>query len=136
MEEGVKLLSYVNRTLIVVIVQAYSTRIRGTTTIVKEASKSEFEESVKRFTVVQELVGFVGIRGLGVSQLVGIDGVEVAGVRGILYPRYVRSHLPTQSLLEVDVGEKRVALHFVRVLTQPTIRAHAQLQYQVHPFRR
>lgn len=111
------LMSYVDRTLIVIIIQIDSTSIRGTTTVIEKAPERKLEETVKLLRIVQQLVGFVGIRGLGVAQLVRIHGVEVARVGRVLDTRYVRRCLTSQSLLEVYAREERVTLDLVRVLT-------------------
>lgn len=129
-------MSYIDGALIVIVVQANSTRIRGSAAVVEETPERELEEAVEGLAVVQQFVRLVRLRRLRVAQLLGIDGVEVARVRRILDARYVRRDLPTEALLEVDAREERVALDLVRVLAEATIRADAELQDEVHALRR
>ena len=53
------LMSYVNRALIVIVVETYSTRISGTTAVIEESPKRKFEEPMKGFTIIQKLIGLV-----------------------------------------------------------------------------
>lgn len=53
------LMSYIDRPLIIIVIQADSTRISGTTTIIKKSSKCKFEKSMKRFSIVQMFIGLI-----------------------------------------------------------------------------
>ncbi len=60
-------------------------------------------------------------------QLVGVDGIEMGRVHRILDFGYVRGRYTTHALLEIDAREKWMLFDLVRVLTQATIGARAQL---------
>lgn len=66
-----------------------------------------------------------------IVQLVRIDGIEIARVRRVFDLRDVGRLLRAQVLAKVDALEERMRLHLVRVLSQPTISATAQLQNQI-----
>lgn len=113
--------SHIHRSLMVVV----QVDLVGVT-VVEEPPEGELEEAVEGLAVVQLAVRLVGV-GTGVPQLVGVYGVEVGGVRGVVYPGYVGRRLPPQTLLEVDALEEGMVFDFVGVLAQPGLLAGAQL---------
>jgi hypothetical protein len=124
-------MSYINRPLIIIVVQADSTRIGGPSAIIKKPSKGELEEAVEGLAVVEQLVRFIRVRGFRVPQLVGINGIKITCVRWVLDTRYVRRHLPAQPFLEIDAGKKRMGLDLVGILAQSPVCPNAQFQNQI-----
>lgn len=111
-------MSYVNRPLIVVVVQADSTRmIRGTTTIIKKPPERKLKETVKGFSIIKKFIGLIRIRGFRVPQFVRINGIKIASIRWVLYFGNVRRCLTPQSLIEINTCKKRMRLDFVGIFT-------------------
>lgn len=110
-------MSYVNRPLIVIVVQTDSTRIGGATAVIKKTSERELKEAMKGLAVIQKLVGLIRFRRLRVPEFIWVDGIEITRVRRILDARYVRRNLATQTLLEVDACEEWMRLDLIRVLS-------------------
>ena len=96
------------------------------TSIIKEPSEGELVEAV-----VVPVVVFIREHLLLRSQLVRVDGVEVAGVLGELDLRLVRSCSVAKVLGEVNAAEEVMILDLIRtILAKSLLFTRTQRQYK------
>lgn len=120
--------SNINRSLVVrlLVIDALLVRV----IVIKEASKRELKESMKRLpSPVHKLV--TAHRVAGIVQLLRIYRIKVGRVSRMLDLGDVGRLLRPQILPKINRIEERMRLHLVRILAQPSIGRAAQLQYQI-----
>lgn len=95
--------------------------------VIEEPPKCELEEAVMPRFAVDELIAkrIVGVAG-AVTQLVGIDGVEVGCVGRVDDFRLEGRLLTTQFLRPIDLVEERVVFNLFDVLADALVLALAQ----------
>lgn len=122
---------HVNWPLIFCVVQTNFVGVHGST-IIKKPSESKLEEAVESFPIIEEfVVRLVGIRTSRIAEFIRIDRIKVGSVRWEFNSRDVRSHLASETFVEVHLPEEGVALHLLGILAEAILRAGAQIEDQI-----
>lgn len=116
---------HINWPLIFCVVQTNFVGVHGST-IIKKPSESKLEEAVESLPVIEKfVVRLVGIRTSRIAKFVRIDWIKVGGVCWEFNPRDVRSHLASETFVEVHLPEEGVALHLLGILAEAVLRPGA-----------